>query len=971
MRGDSMEPMTNWKNKLRAFLHDPPSKALDLPNHESFALTLLRQAGFSEEEAQGFSREPDWAASAADRLPFPSGQASGVRCHFDGVRNRFHHPLGPAAARDALTLPFQSEFVTSDLAHETDQSVQPVLAGFGDITDDSSDPCGLRWRARFFAHWRLWQKHAVERDYRFAFLPADTRIPDHTIWTHMQVVSALAGCADQAVAHAVPAPAFLKFQLGPVQEFIAAARSIRDLWSGSYLLSWLMAAGMKALSAEVGPDALVFPNLRGQPIFDLNWRNELWSQVRIGSRTVRDSLGWHDPEILIPNLPNVFLAVVPADRAADLGRKVADAVQAEWEKVAASVWTECERAGLTQDEGGIKADDRKDRFNAQTGHFLSLSWQATPWPESLEDALKLADGFGAEMPIRKARERVSAVVGMATQQMPVDHRDGRYYVGGKRGPKEQLNNIGLGWSVILAFSSWALDAVRQTRHFQAANRGGWRTGTFNNKDALTGRDEAVAGGSTWAEKAEKLGGPWKSLFKHDDWLSAATLVKRLWHLAHLKAVWGLETGSDKFPMPNTRSLAAHDPFGRDDDPGNEEAEATDSSDKYFAVLAFDGDEIGKWVSGEKTPPFSSQLAEYFDGSSTQRVGSKSYFEKPEFKDFLKGRRPLSASYHLQFGEALSNFALLCARPIVEAFDGRLIYAGGDDVVALLPADTALGCAKALRLAFRGSPAVRDFLQQHARLLRARHESQQQGDRQAPAVPDYQKRASEGCLLGCEAPGFVCRLDQVDQENRPIPFLVPGPAADCSVGIAIGHFKAPLQDIVRAAQDAERRAKGQLGRSAVAVTLFKRSGETIEWGTKWESGGLDLYDAIASALDAGTLSGKFPYRVVELLDPYRTSGSGLARLDDANGFDAATVIEKEFAHAVSRQSAPGQAEIVRADLGPKLTGFLTKVAEGCDKPTPAGKRAADSKCQRLLAELIGLCQTVAFAHRTRNEQDAES
>src|ERR1035441_4914099 len=83
---------------------------------------------------------------------------------------------------------------------------------------------------------------------------------------------------------------------------------------------------------------------------------------------------------------------------------------------------------------------------------------------------------------------------MATRQMPVDHRDGRFYVGGKGGHKEQLNSIGLGWSVILAFNSWALDAVRQTRSFNAANTGGWQIGTFNNKDALTGRDEAVAGG---------------------------------------------------------------------------------------------------------------------------------------------------------------------------------------------------------------------------------------------------------------------------------------------------------------------------------------------------------------------------------------------------------------------------------------------------------------------------------------------
>ena len=175
------------------------------------------------------------------------------------------------------------------------------------------------------------------------------------------------------------------------------------------------------------------------------------------------------------------------------------------------------KANLTADEGGIAKSERERRFHAQIARFLSLSWQATPWPEKLEHALSLADGFDKETPIQKAREHVQAVVDMATMQMPVEHRDGRYYIGGKDGPKTQLNNIGLGWSVILALNSWALDAVRQTRSFDAANTGGWESGTFNNKDALTGRDEAVSGGKEWMKRAGDFakanGGPWQSLFK--------------------------------------------------------------------------------------------------------------------------------------------------------------------------------------------------------------------------------------------------------------------------------------------------------------------------------------------------------------------------------------------------------------------------------------------------------------------------
>ncbi|MCX6916525.1 MAG: type III-B CRISPR-associated protein Cas10/Cmr2, partial [Verrucomicrobia bacterium] len=605
--------------------------------------------------------------------------------------------------------------------------------------------------------------------------------------------------------------------------------------------------------------------------------------------------------------------------------------------------------------------------------------------------------------------RVQTVVEMATRQMPLEHRDWRYYGGGNAGPKDKLNNIGLGWSVILAFNSWSLDAVRQTRHFNAANTGGWQIGTLNNKDALTGREEAVAGGDEWSRRATTAGAFWPSLFKKGDWLSAATLVKRVWHRAYLEKDWGLKTDKRGFPMPNTRGIAGHQP---EEDCGDDEtAEDAAPSEKYFAVLALDGDEIGKWVSGEKTPPFASQLADYQDGSDAQRFGAKPYFEKPEFGDFLEANRPLSPSYHLQFGEALSNFALLCARPIVEAFDGRLIYAGGDDVLALLPADTVMACAEALRLAFTG------------REVRA---------------------LSREVLFHSPAPGFLSsdRWKDDHGRGRPIPFLVPGPAADASVGIAIAHFKSPLQDVVRAAQDAEKRAKKQLGRSAVAVTLFKRSGETIEWGVQWGSHGLEIYQRMAKALESGEVSSRFPYRVVALLERYLTEATALSAksVQRVPDFDVASVIERELNHVIDRQgtSKEAKADLRREWLDPvgdpthpsQLRRFLRwtveqearaaarKLAEKLSALAPGESDSPDIKTLRDLADrpirddsrheqdfrvtekklagagggsssgreaaakalksferrlpeaqlqaLIGLCQTVAFANRTRGE-----
>lgn len=222
-----------WKRKLAAFLHDPPSKCLDIARHGEQSAAAFKRAGFSDEEINFYEKHADHTAAAADRFPFPASRTSSMSCAFDGERNRFHHPLGGKDAEETPTISFEP-FPTAELGIEGEGSVQPLIECPKDWDE------ALVWRARFFAHWRLWRKHAVEKDYRFAFLPADTRIPDHTIWAHMQIVSALASCREGNELK----PAFLKFQIGPVQDFISQARSTCDLWSGSYLLSWLMAAGL-------------------------------------------------------------------------------------------------------------------------------------------------------------------------------------------------------------------------------------------------------------------------------------------------------------------------------------------------------------------------------------------------------------------------------------------------------------------------------------------------------------------------------------------------------------------------------------------------------------------------------------------------------------------------------------------------------------------------------------------------------
>lgn len=416
-------------------------------------------------------------------------------------------------------------------------------------------------------------------------------------------------------------------------------------------------------------------------------------------------------------------------------------------------------------------------------------------------------------------------------------------------------------------------------------------------------------------------------------------------------------------MPDTRHLADGKPYAKSDNESyfdaDDEPVTESDSNKYFAILALDGDEFGKWVSGlhPNMPTLGEQISDYIDPDTGIRAGAKVYFEQQGGLAFLLNRkRPLSPAFHLQLSEMLANFSNFCVRRIVESFDGRLIYSGGDDVLAMLPATTVLSCAKALRAAFRGDS---DLLKE---IVGAWHVGSS-GVEKDFSVSLFQE----------VQPGFIQLDNKLRQkgfalEGEPIKFaaMVPGPAADASVGIAIAHVKAPLQDVVREAQAAEKRAKKDLGRSAVAVTLFKRSGEIIKWGCKWEEGGLGLYQAIADAMVSDRLSSKFPYRIVELLDPYLTQQTPLMsdqKQDPDSSFGQVVdeIIVREFAIACDRQRGSAWQKEVADSLTNLLKEYLAKMNNSEQKSNPEQK----------LRAIIGFCQTVAFAHRTRREDTQQT
>jgi hypothetical protein len=926
-----------WKRKLAAYLHDSPEKVLSIVDHEQRARRIAGENFQFDEVAR---KDADWAASAADRLPFPPS------CQTVTELSCFKHPMGGAV------ISLNEDKLPVGLAEENSQVTRPRLTG--------DDP-----RAEFIATWRFWRNWASSRHRDFALYPAETRLSDHTIWNHLAITSAMQGCFGGSFKDFLDAknsgrptpstpdkPCFLLFTIGPVQEFIAQARSTRDLWSGSYLLSYLIASVLRRIALDFGPDHAIFPNLCDQPLVDLLLKDEIWDKASTTTnKTLAEAFGFYGDvasktRLLTPSLPNRFLAVLPSAMvehqergshfasaevyAEDLARGLRKFLQNE---IAERVKTVASEAFASRFDA--------ERFDRQVESLLDIHWQILPWPDTFEASEALASALPSDSPEADYTPRA----GLAVIRDLCEHGADTRYLGTDTSGKPTPRNVAAAWSALYSLSEWMLDGTKSNRGFAAPSGASAFPGKQNTKDSLNGRDEAVLIVDN-KDDAEKLSAELEkvlekeALLKAGECLAAGSLIKRLWPFACLCKVHSFVPGD--LAMPNTRSIAAGEPWGNSDD----DDVAALSGEKYFAVLALDGDSIGKWISGSKTPKLSDMLSEKANTVYRQAGANQ------------ENRRPLSPSWHLQFSEALGNFSLHAARRIVESFDGRLIYAGGDDVLAMLPSDTAVECAEALRLAFRGSTALNQkALGQVRRTGNRREDWKSDGSTPLFAIEH------EGFLkLHQEASGASGASAGLLDEPVNFPAILPGPSMDCSVGIAIAHFKSPLQDVVRAAQAAEKRAKNKLGRAAVAMSVMKRSGEITEWGCQWGSGGLELYEAIVGAMKAKAVSTKFPHRVCQLLEPYRSATSDLAKktVNPIAGFPVIEVIEREFRHALERQAMdkhhPSYLALAEPEL---LRNYLVKL----ERYNPSD---TSDPTEHSVTAMIGLCTTVAFAHRTQNE-----
>jgi len=896
--------MTIWKTKLAARIHDPAEKALvllrDPAGHENgTSRALTRLLGLGEALAENIDpdnaevlstvifkkglpleiykivQRADWWAAAADRPQWPMEEITVTTKK--GEEKTFK--VAPWAQvrwtnKPVLIHPLTGELY--DLAKHGGLSD----TDFHDIKErsfkhfsnllvklDAKGDTAHGLRKTLLTYWRFGPELTEETDNGklgalWRLLPADTRIPDHTIWDHLDLTSAFAGAF---AADAKGEAALLALSIGPVQSFIAAARTTSDLWAGSHLLSRLAWEAMKPVCEALGPDAILFPRLRGIPQVDL-W---LRDQMHLPDDLFKDCewmQGATDANPLFSAaLPNRFVAVVPASQAKEIAEKVTQAVRDWLQKKGADVVSRLLK------EAGFDVEDTAtpyEQMKAQLAGFPEVHWAAVP--------------FSLIHPRNKAKQTDLDTSALSAAMAPFFGAQAGQDCGFLNTPSWQMlkkeidwgdnttffaPNPGVLYPAVYDLAERAMAAAKSTRAFEPSEQTGWRCSLTGETEWLT-TDRAQLAKSyrqqtdtlwarvaakkpAWAKKGEHLGALpaikrlWPTIFKeevgkalNDKVDGTAKTIGRFvvsthtMALAHQLDRWlehGGKTGDDFDPdkaesvalprrLMRHKNKAALEVAKRipgileaardaEDDKAYESAQklvrktlAQGINDKdeieletYYALLMMDGDHMGRILSGdEKTAityraSFHPQVQKGFDEHAAKQ---------PLIKQYGAQKRSISPNRHLAISGALNDFSQTVVRHIVEEEHlGRVIYAGGDDVLAMLPVADLLSTMKRLRHAYSGTVPEDEHVD----------------------WGELRKRKT-----------LVCKSGFAYLNGKLMRMM----GHTASTGAVIAHHMAPLGAVMRELRATEKRAKTEGGRDAFSITVIKRSGGALYLTEKW-------------------------------------------------------------------------------------------------------------------------------------------
>ncbi len=440
------------------------------------------------------------------------------------------------------------------------------------------------------------------------------------------------------------------FTIGPVQGFVAQARRTRDFWAGSFLLSWLSGVAMLAVQKQGGE--IEFPRPSAGYLD--------WLEGEGKGQSPRQGA-----------IPNRFKARVSQSFNA---RQVENTVREAWIALAEHVWC--------QDFPNLARDGESRRiWERQHANFWEISWIVTSSEAS--DLLDRRKNWRSHLPPPEPGVKCMVMDGwqeLSGAARPNSHDQQRFWQDVRSQPENRslLTDLAEGEKLCAI----AFVKRRFARHFEA-----FKTDI---KGAPSGENLKLRG---W--KLE-TGVPSVSYMAAAHWLEAV-----LWHPDTAQVQKVLETAEAL-------------------DCGNDEwktrIRCLEEAVKKFNGKVRKKDRISRRLIARNGSVFFDGVRDDVPPSQQQAQQRNLTAFKTAVKE-LKLDAPLSPFYAIllmdgdslgvhmgdrekqpKIAAALDQFTGEVPR-IVQSHNGFLVYAGGDDVLAILPLEDALVCAKALRDAY--------------------------------------------------------------------------------------------------------------------------------------------------------------------------------------------------------------------------------------------------------------------------------
>ena len=843
-----------WQAKLWGLLHDPALKALhDASGRAKEGLwpNLAAMQGWISPKAEGSPLaqvgDADLVASASDRaaighLPVAidyqladRGQSLGPgleMSHLLSGRKRFwqlpeeeHRALQQARSRAEYLLA-QEARVVPDWIWQEQEDIQKV----------------------FWWFWRCFPQ-ALAREFgdeSLLLLPAETRLPDGSLWSHTSVVAALAGCLAGYDEPKFTRPFLASLTFNPIQELIKASRKMRDFWAGSWLLHYLSARLCWRLAEKYGPDCLLYPSLYGQPLIDA-WLLEKYPPF--AEWIPQPSAN----TLLTAGFPNVILLLLPEERLQAAMQLAQQTLKEEWRHLAerALEHLQLERRWLVQ----LRPED--PTWGGWLEHQWQFYWAAAPLGsphQRLKDTAILKSQESIERdPWVSAQNRTYHLKG--ERQLFADPELKFLRISFWDPERQQHRQHKPGLNV----GSWWAAAVEATRRLQAACKQArdWQLPVaFGPRSTVSGLGPVVhpSPGDRWIGEGEsrRLWQRQAGLFDGREQLNATETVKRaldkvlpelfptldedevaasypdltagvagylkthgrreLEHfeqacraveaihpairevIREMRGKWGIPWADQQNLRYHPRLLNAGwlvEDLEADEATQKrcrQEIEATLSRyypsinpASWYVLAAGDGDDMGQWLSGGKMKPYYDYLPQPLqrlaDGQrdAIGRVLDSEELKqvKDAFSEFVKAsRKRMGPATHSALSRALLDFSGQLVPYLTEQrYAGRLIYAGGDDVLAYTNLWEWDSWLWDIRQCFRGGE------------------------------DDWREFANEGDYWQWQKAQLPAGLSR-----RPLFTL--GSLASISFGVVIAHHSVPLAIALENLWEAEQGAKGQ-------------------------------------------------------------------------------------------------------------------------------------------------------------------